>query len=95
MAGGGRGGDGGGDGQWRGGDGQQGGRVDFAPPSVRAIEANTSARAQADKSTLKVYLSCILTIVINRRHFRSTSRTEALMLSSLATPPISRSRIES
>ena len=54
MAGGGRGGDGGGDGQWRGGDGQQGGRVDFAPPSVRAIEANTSARAQADKSTLKV-----------------------------------------
>ena len=40
----------------RGGDLQQGqgGRVDFAPASVRDLEVNTSARAQADKSTLKV-----------------------------------------
>jgi len=42
----------------RGGDLQQvqGGRLDFAPNSARDLEVNTSARAQADKSTLKVYL---------------------------------------
>jgi hypothetical protein len=42
----------------RGGDLQQGhgGRLDFAPASARDLEVNTSARAQADKSTLNVYL---------------------------------------
>ena len=43
----------------RGGDlqqGQGGGRVDFAP--ARDLEVNTSARAQADKSTLKVCNTC-------------------------------------
>ena len=57
MAGGSRGGDGQQQQQGsRGGDLQQGqgGRVDFAPASVRDLEVNTSARAQADKSTLKV-----------------------------------------
>ena len=47
----------------RGGDLQQvqGGRLDFAPNSARDLEVNTSARAQADKSTLKVCICYIMT----------------------------------
>ena len=76
----------------RGGDLQQvqGARLDFAPNSARDLEVNTSARAQADKSTLKVCIRYIMTSMVKRRHLRSTYPMEASTLSSLAMPPISR-----
>ena len=42
----------------------QGGRLDFAP--ARDLEVNTSARAQADKSTLKVCIQYIMTSMVKR-----------------------------